>query len=282
MTASRTKSVKKTDPADTDFVLKHRIAGAAFLLFFGALILPYLLGAPADSQQLEQQRQAVNNSRESNAPPASSAEEVLLAAIESEVDRPEEQVYISKITPLDGESDSPGASSGLSAASPESSLDDQELAMLEQLDRQQNQAPDLSQQTAVTSANKTSAATAEEKQESETPKPRASESTPSSTAAAASTEAADPVTATVSKPSIDVGWIVQVGVFTDKKGAARVVQDLRSKGFVPSTTIVDTNRGKATGTRIWLGPYEQRVEAAKAKSLLTSKTGEAGFIRAYP
>jgi cell division septation protein DedD len=82
--------------------------------------------------------------------------------------------------------------------------------------------------------------------------------------------------------SVEVGWVVQVGVFTDKKGAARVVQDLQSKGFKPSTSIVDTNQGKATGARIWLGPYSQRIDAAKAKTELTNRTGEAGFIRAYP
>jgi len=31
------------DTDDNDFVLKHRIAGAAFLLFFGALVLPLLV-----------------------------------------------------------------------------------------------------------------------------------------------------------------------------------------------------------------------------------------------
>jgi cell division septation protein DedD len=82
--------------------------------------------------------------------------------------------------------------------------------------------------------------------------------------------------------TVKVGWIVQVGVFIEQAGAERVVQDLRSKGFNPSTSIVDTNRGKDTGTRIWLGPFEQRVAAAKAKTRLKNETGEAGFIRAYP
>ena len=81
---------------------------------------------------------------------------------------------------------------------------------------------------------------------------------------------------------IERGWAVQVGVFTDSNGAKRVVEDLRAKGFAPKTTIVDTNKGKATGTRVWLGPYESRVSAAKAKANLTEKTGESGFIRAYP
>ena len=41
------------DNDDNDFVLKHRIAGAAFLLFFGALVLPWLLGAPSDAKKIE-------------------------------------------------------------------------------------------------------------------------------------------------------------------------------------------------------------------------------------
>ena len=86
----------------------------------------------------------------------------------------------------------------------------------------------------------------------------------------------------VKEPSVDIGWVVQVGVFTDSKGAAKVVSDLKSKGFDPSTTIVDTNMGKATGTRVWLGPYAQRVDAAKSKTSLKDRTGGDGFIRAYP
>ena len=39
-----------TDIDDNDFVLKHRIAGAAFLLFFGALVLPWLLGPPSEAE----------------------------------------------------------------------------------------------------------------------------------------------------------------------------------------------------------------------------------------
>ena len=81
---------------------------------------------------------------------------------------------------------------------------------------------------------------------------------------------------------VDVGWVVQVGVFTDKKGAAKVVEDLKLKGFIPSTTIVDTNLGKETGTRVWLGPFAQRVDAAKSITSLKEKTGSDAFIRAYP
>ena len=44
-------SANKTETADlnqeAEFILKHRVAGAAFLLFFGALFLPWLLGPPS-------------------------------------------------------------------------------------------------------------------------------------------------------------------------------------------------------------------------------------------
>lgn len=271
MTSSRAKTTKQSASTDSDFVLKHRIAGAAFLLFFGALILPYLLGAPADSNQLKAQTNATNNrSGDVDVQGSASAEDVLLEAIESEDNRVEEKVYISKITPLNVNDDEQAQSTEVTVAEPGSVLDDQELAMLEQLDRQQSEAskntkPEEQKSSPSNNVNSQAA------------------SKPASAPASSSAELASAASSTpATKKSIDVGWVVQVGVFTDKTGAARVVSDLRSKGFAPSTTIVDTNRGKATGTRIWLGPYEQRVEAAKAKTLLTSKTGEAGFIRAYP
>ncbi|MEM7358676.1 MAG: SPOR domain-containing protein [Pseudomonadota bacterium] len=262
--ANKRKSKSAQQP---DFVLKHRIAGAAFLLFFGALFLPWLLGPPSEAVKLpDQAREQASENLDSN-----DIENDLLAAIESEEVADQEQVYISKITPLnndDGNGDTTddvnrdrndGVEVARAPTSQESSAPEDDSTQSNNSESQSNTQEPSTQETAPAVA-------------AADPEP-GSNPTPSSPPSNNTIAAAD---------KVDVGWVVQVGVFTDKRGAARVVNDLREKGFDPSTTIVDTNRGKATGTRIWLGPYAQRVNAAKAKTLLTSKTGEAGFIRAYP
>lgn len=248
MPTARSKTAKAS--AEPDFVLKHRVVGAAFLLFFGALVLPWLLGTPDTMDETE----SVTVANAAELQTQSDPEADLLAAIESELPEAEDQVYISKITPLDADQQDQtdntiernpeprsSSTSGTDSRPAEANDEDADVAVVdEQVEREQ-----------------ASIGTAE-------------------------TVATEGASDRASQPAIDVGWIVQVGVFTDQNGAARVVSDLRAKGFDPSTTVVDTNRGKATGTRIWLGPYAQRVDAAKAKTELTSKTGEAGFIRAYP
>jgi cell division septation protein DedD len=243
---TRSTTTHSTD--DGEFVLKHRIVGAAFLLFFGALFLPWVLGAPDSGKSMEE---AIDLAKQEVASPVSEQADRLAdelsAAVASEEVAIEEQVYISKITPV-----------GL----PETS------------------AAEAAQETASKSGEQSTTAetpTSDDQALSGAVEPAAADTQ------AAENEVLEQTLAKAETPqTIEVGWIVQVGVFTDKKGAGRVVDDLRNKGFSPSTTIVDTNRGKATGTRIWLGPYAQRVDAAKAKSELTQKTGEAGFIRAYP
>lgn len=242
-----------------DFVLKHRIAGAAFLLFFGALFLPWLLGPPSEAIKLPESQASVQDVVADSV----ETEEDLLLAIENEQLTDRERVYISKITPLDSEREATAnaQSTGTLAGS--------------EIEGENTTGSSERQTTEPTASN-----------------PQTSEPAAQTTAKPSQVNNAESAAVTSNVPSgsstvaaadkVDVGWIVQVGVFTDKRGAARVVADLRDKGFDPSTSIVDTNRGKATGTRIWLGPYAQRVNAAKAKSLLTSKTGEAGFIRAYP
>ncbi|MFT5138276.1 MAG: cell division septation protein DedD [Arenicella sp.] len=273
---SKPDSKASTQTGEVDFVLKHRIVGAGFLLFFGALVLPWLLGPPSEAFKL-------SNGLSSDAKQIRSVvDKTGQLAVEQINPAPEQdQIYISKITPLDGGAD---AKSSSPANEPSKNLPARDKSA--SID-----TPKDSQATQRKTDNKTSS--------SEKPKESSTKSADgSSKSADGSSESAedslkpsvvkrDPVSAKAaspapSMPKVDVGWVVQVGVFTDKRGAAKVVDDLRGKGFTPSTSIVDTNRGKATGTRIWLGPYAQRVEAAKAKSQLTSKTGEAGFIRAYP
>lgn len=76
------------------------------------------------------------------------------------------------------------------------------------------------------------------------------------------------------------GWIVQVGTFTKSGNVEKLVAELEEIGFKPSTTDVSTSSGDAT--RVWVGPFETRVEAARVKTRLTQRTGSEGLIVAYP
>ena len=84
----------------------------------------------------------------------------------------------------------------------------------------------------------------------------------------------------VVKPNREPGWVVQVGTFAKDDNVTRVVKRLQQAGFEPSTTKVKTDKGSVT--RVWIGPYSQRVEAARMRSRVQQVTGGEGFIAAYP
>jgi cell division septation protein DedD len=257
-------SKESTQSGEVDFVLKHRIVGAGTLLFFGALVLPWLLGPPTEAVKLsnvlsthaEQISGVIEQSDQQTVEQKKSIQE-------------QEQIYISKITPLDGDI---AAQTGNSANSA--------VKILSASDTMAGKSKSNDSQTTLQKAENSQGSSDQLKEGSL--KSAEGSSKPSAVSKSAGSGIVKDASPVAAAPKVDVGWAVQVGVFTDKRGAAKVVDDLRGKGFNPSTSIVDTNRGKATATRIWLGPYAQRVDAAKAKSLLTNKTGEAGFIRAYP
>ena len=76
------------------------------------------------------------------------------------------------------------------------------------------------------------------------------------------------------------GWVVRVGTFAKADNTKRVVERLRQAGFDPSTTEVKTDKGSIT--RVWIGPYAQRVEAARTRNRVKQVTGGDAFIAAYP
>ena len=228
---------RKDSDAEADFVLKHRIVGAAVLLLFGALFVPWLLGPPSEAVKAANADDIVIDQR------TEEITEEIVSSAENETTEVEEQVYISKITPLDTAGE----------ATPEES----EQPQANESGAQAGQEEVQTAAPAVEAETETTAQQSPAKVEPERETNRAT-------------------------ARVDVGWAVQVGIYTSPNGVARVLADLRNKGFEPRTTTVDTNRGKGTGTRVWLGPFAQRVDAAKEKTRLTELTGEAGFIRVYP
>ena len=263
-------STNNVSPEDvTGFELKHRITGAAVLLIFGVLFLPWLLGSPSEASKANATDEVTLNEELS----AVEIEKELLEAIENESAEDEIEVYVSRITPLDSISDIQDTQAANEADNTDQSSSNSETS-------ETTVQPTINNEP---TANNEPAAIKEVEPVVEKEEPII-EAQPVAVTRPVVVQASS-TQAQVDKPEVsdvEVGWIVQVGVFTDKKGAARVVGDLKLKGFVPSTTIVDTNLGKETGTRVWLGPFAQRVDAAKSITTLKEKTGSDAFIRAYP
>lgn len=80
--------------------------------------------------------------------------------------------------------------------------------------------------------------------------------------------------------TVERGWIVQVGTFRNSDNVEKLVAELQNNGFGTSTTDVETTEGSAT--RVWVGPYETRVEAARIKTRVKQRVGSEGLIVAYP
>lgn len=267
------------DTDENDFVLKHRITGAAFLLFFGALVLPWLLGPPSDAKKIEVSERVEEKASEEYV--AEDLENEVLKQLQADVVK-DEQVYISKVTPtgFTKVSDAEREAKFIRAEQEKLAMLARERAEKAQLDKKAQQ--DETAQRAKTKLDKASkvatseakAAAAKEKLANEKAKIDADRLT-------AEKKSQEKLTSQVEVKITD-GWIVQVGVFTDKAGADKIAKDLTAKGFKTSTTTVDTNQGASTGTRVWLGPFEGRDKATKAKASLSEQTGTSGFIRAYP
>ncbi len=274
-----------------EFDLKHRITGAAVLLFLGALVLPWLLGPPSEASKIELGR---TQPQDSIVEPA----EIIIASddskISSEISDVEETVYISKITPLDAQGNkglvdaanqaaAGTQGDGAQTASQESSEQDssaalQELVREQSTVKQGEQNSDRNAQALKPTAKNSEAEERKKQQQEQAEREKALQA-----ALAAEIESSKPkTTSTASANRVSVGWVVQVGLFTEKNRAIALISELKSKGFDASSSVVDTNRGKNTGTRVWLGPFAKRVSAINEQKRLKSKAGKEGFIRVYP
>jgi|GEM_PF-175528 len=79
----------------------------------------------------------------------------------------------------------------------------------------------------------------------------------------------------------DRGWIVRVGTFGQPSNARTMSRLLKSKGFAPRATREKTKEG-LTMTRVWVGPFPERVTAGRVLENILDQTGEKGFIAPYP
>lgn len=257
-----------------EFNLKHRITGAAVLLFFGALVIPWLLGPPSAAS-----KQGVSEvaGDEATIASAKEIERVLLGPDAQTAEVPEETVYISKITPLDGtEKSGEKVSDGVPLAEAPKTVT----------------AETKNEKLPATAETVTKKDPVIAKQETKKPESKPEQNSQSDVKQTTAKQVPDDqktreqallaALEAESKSNLTVGWIVQVGLFVEKSGAEAQVKALKAKGFTAQTTVVDTNRGPKTGTRVWIGPFEKRTEAESHNQQLRAKMGKAGFIRVYP
>ena len=291
----------KNEVADTqesaEFDLKHRVTGAAILLFLGALVLPWMLGPPSEANKSDENQEPVSVTE---VEPANIITDPI-RDLEDAVDNVEETVYISKITPLDAntprsepEAEKDDKKATKSSSESETPSNDVEvsttleaLANEEQakLDAQAEQERALSEKTKADEKAKKLLAEKEasEKQKKERAaklKAEQDRAKQERELQAALAEETKTIASTASK--VDVGWVVQVGLFTEKSRAVSLIDELKAKGFNASSSVVDTNRGVNTGTRVWLGPFAKRASAIDEQKRLKSKASKDGFIRVYP
>ncbi len=87
-------------------------------------------------------------------------------------------------------------------------------------------------------------------------------------------------TAGIKAENVSRGWVVQVGTFSKPENAQNLITKLNQNGFDSRYEVVNTDAGQAT--RVWVGPYEKRVTAARALELVKENTGVKGFLKSYP
>jgi DedD protein len=224
------------------FALRHRIVGALVLLVCAVVFLPLILRGPDSDQRTDTTESAPN--------PAG----------------PLPEGFVSKVLPVPREFNDPAAPT----------LDNIDLIVKTDMKTSAPAAP----ATQAPKPAETPAAIAKV----DTTK---TGTTKVDLAKADVTKSADtapqkPKTSTPVQPASTVtrGWVVQVGTYGKPENVKRMVEQLKGKGYSARTTPVKTDQGELT--RVWVGPYEQRVQAGRAQSEIKRVVGAKGLIVAYP
>jgi DedD protein len=71
-------------------------------------------------------------------------------------------------------------------------------------------------------------------------------------------------------------WVVRIGLFSRPENVTKIMKVLRDKGFKPKSGKVDSSAGVLT--RVWVGPFQSKQEAAKVRRRIRKQTGEEGLI----
>jgi DedD protein len=84
---------------------------------------------------------------------------------------------------------------------------------------------------------------------------------------------------TPAKPvtSVEKGWLVQVGAFSQLDNAKRLHEKLRQKGYAALLDPPNPEKGKTV--RVEVGPYKDAASAKAAQASIQSELGIKGVIR---
>ena len=240
--------MKKQHKPKPEYELKHRLIGAAMLIFPAVLIIPLFLKEPAIEASV-----------------ASVSSINLTPVIE-------EDSFISRIEPLlntddgltkiikngagvkgkiEGKSEGKEDAVEPAAVSQNSSEDEPELKT--ELQSVSQAASNEQQQQQVTTTD--------------TQTPEENENNGAASDQSVATEAS----------AVLVGeWTVRVGTFSKSANVDSISKLLNDSGLKAKYTEVETTLGKAT--RIWLGPYEKKETAEKVSTRLKKLIGEKGYV----
>ena len=90
-----------------------------------------------------------------------------------------------------------------------------------------------------------------------------------------------PAPATPRAPAASaVGWVVQLGAFSNAAEAEALRERMRAAGFSAFVEQVPTDRGSLSRVRV--GPVASREAAEQLKAQLAARTGSSGMVRQHP
>jgi DedD protein len=92
-------------------------------------------------------------------------------------------------------------------------------------------------------------------------------------------EAPLPSDSSLSK-SIVTGFIVQVGIFQQPENTRNLISDLKKDGIDAKAEVIEMDGRQAT--RIWLGPFSTRSEAAREGNKAMMRTHSKPIVREWP
>ena len=258
-----------------NYELKHRLTGAAILVFLAVVIIPFLLPEPgADAR-------------------AKTSGEITVATSDGN------KVFKSKIEPLNLNATASLTDEMLGkkdkASGSEASNEDgtKKPALITTIKTQSssnnnNGSQDSSQSTSKDSSKAKEKVAAEtKKSDKDDSKVVMTQKKPAEKLAALTQQdnndtkvvnnsAASSTSESKPKKEVVNGWAVRVGTFSKQSNVDSVSALLRDSGFNAHLSKVKTNLGDAT--RIWLGPYENKETAEKVSVRLKSLTGEKGYV----
>jgi len=221
------------------------LLGAGILVFVAVVMIPLFLGEPKN------------------------------VAVQEPVP-PKSNEFESKIQPLPENVSAPQdtAGSGNNEASESAGL------VLKKLDNQQTPASDKPEQVVIQPLRLDKLDTANPgPKASKQPVPKAKAVTKQAPAQS-KPEKSKTASAQIPVANIKSGWAVQAGIFSKPENAQAIAQVLKNNGYTANISDARASFGKAK--RVWIGPFAKKSEAEAISKRLEQKTGDGGYVAAYP